>query len=456
MFEVRALPKVFSRGWWFLIGGVAILALTAFTRAWELDRAKRYVFDEVYHVVTARLMAENDPRAFEWWHPPPEPNTAIDWLHPPLAKYTQAVFINVLGDNEWGWRASSVTFGVLTVLATMLLTHSLFRSRVATLAAGVFALSDGLLLVMSRITMNDIHVTTFLIFGFWAYWERLHAKSAQQRKWWVASVLFMGLAMGSKWSGLFGFGVIIGLEFLNILWRKSQHTFKVRQLGWWVAGIAAGPILYLASYTQMFLQGKGWAHLKELHEQIWAYQTTLTATHPYQSRPLEWFLNVRPVWMFVKYDDGAIANIYAFANPIFSVLVWVAVGYVLTISLWGWWSVWKYGWKSLATPIRAWLSPFTYASIIFFAVWLPWIVSPRIMFFYHYTPAIPLACVLVAGVWTQLWREFPLRGVFHWAVLPIPLLLCLAVFVLWYPHWTGMPVTPEFANQVYFLLPSWK
>src|SRR6185369_7985242 len=57
------------------------------------------------------------------------------------------------------------------------------------------------------------------------------------------------------------------------------------------------------------------SHFSELHHQIWWYQTNLKATHGYQSRPLQWFLDLRPVWMYVKYDGNTIANIYSQGNP---------------------------------------------------------------------------------------------------------------------------------------------
>lgn len=95
-------------------GGTVLLFILAFaylTRMYQLNIPERYMFDEVYHAVTSKLIAQNDPRAFEWWNPPPEPDTAVDWLHPPIAKYTQAFFILIFGDNSFGWRYSSVLFG---------------------------------------------------------------------------------------------------------------------------------------------------------------------------------------------------------------------------------------------------------------------------------------------------------------------------------------------------------
>ena len=82
--------------------GFTILLLSVFlfafvTRVYRLSQPSSYYFDEVYHAVTAKLVARGDERAFEWWNEAPEPDTAVDWLHPPLAKYTQALGMLVFG-----------------------------------------------------------------------------------------------------------------------------------------------------------------------------------------------------------------------------------------------------------------------------------------------------------------------------------------------------------------------
>ena len=38
----------------------------------------------------------------------------------------------------------------------------------------------------------------------------------------------------------------------------------------------------------------------------------------------------------------------------------------------------------------------------YFCLWLPWILSPRIMYFHHYLPALPCLWVLTGGTVCQL------------------------------------------------------
>src|SRR3989344_5431728 len=130
---------------------IFIILLTLFSlaiRLFRIGEPDHYYFDEVYHVVTARAYANNEPAAYDPFSPPPEEGTAYDWLHPPLA-----------------WRLPSVIFGTALVPATFILAFLLFGSTVAVFAALVIAF-ENLTLVMSRITMNDIFLTFFVVCSF--------------------------------------------------------------------------------------------------------------------------------------------------------------------------------------------------------------------------------------------------------------------------------------------------
>jgi dolichyl-phosphate-mannose--protein O-mannosyl transferase len=73
------------------------------------------------------------------------------------------------------------------------------------------------------------------------------------------------------------------------------------------------------------------------------------------------------------------------------------------------------------------------------------------MFFYHYTPAVPLLSIILAYWVKQLLGKK--KGVLLAGAV---LLIVLNVFILFFPNWTGLPVTNAFANGIYFRIPSWK
>lgn len=489
---------------------LVIILLFAFTtRIIRLDYPKTYVFDEVYHAVTAKLINRNDPQAYEWTAPAPEPNTAIDWLHPPLAKYTQALGMKVFGENSFGWRISSVVFGVFVIWATYLLAQELFQKRLLSLAAAFLASLDGLLLVQSRIAMNDIHVTFFILLTlllYVRYWKKKQLSLVAHAPNWpetlgktiFASVLVglsAGLALGTKWSGFFvlvTYGIVeilhLGYQVFQAFKSGSTSTF-VRHVVVTLTTILPLAILpfviYVLSYAHMFAQGKSFwcgdeapipnlcylekitnpqtgniifegyiSHFFMLHRQIFWYQTNLEATHPFQSRPAQWFLNLRPVWYYVSYPSaGMIENIYALGNPAIFWLGAAAVigslAYVLSTLT-----------AKLVNPqqihkLPPLLLPLTFVLLAYFLMWLPWQASPRIMFFYHYTPAVPLLCIIVSFWLYKLW-QLPLASHSNKNLVLGCVAIIAVVFGVFYPQWTGLPVSQEFANRVYFSIPSWK
>jgi len=448
---------------------VSILTFAGVSRLWRLAFPNEYYFDEVYHVVTAKLMAHNDPRAYEWWHPAPEPKTAIDWLHPPLAKLFQALSMLLVGDSSFGWRLSSALFGVGVIALIYFLARKLKFSQKVSLLAAALASFDGLLLTMSRITMNDIHVTFFIVLALWLY---LHWREQPtfKRALWIG--LAAGAAVASKWSGVFVLAPIL----FDQLWQVLQIKIKRKSLPLssrlvlLASLILLIPTVYLASYGQMFIQGHGWQHLKELHQQIWWYQTNLTATHPYQSTPLQWILNLRPVYTYTDNPgEGLMRHMYIQGNPI---LLWGALIAVL-------WSlssllVWGGSWiqltldaldaksKKAITLQKKRLAelkketrvagPIIFLLVAYFSMWIVWTNSPRIMFFYHYTPALPFLFILLSFWLTKLidhsrWGKIVGYGFVIMAVL---------TFAIFWPNWTGLAVPNQPFSDIYFSIKSWR
>ena len=109
-----------------------------------------------------------------------------------------------VGSNAFAWRISGVAFGSVLVGLIYLLAATMFsRRRIAVLAA-TFVAVDGMSYVMSRISMNDIFVATFIVAAylvFWQVWSGRWARSA----WWAIPLVgvLIGLAAASKWVGIY-------------------------------------------------------------------------------------------------------------------------------------------------------------------------------------------------------------------------------------------------------------
>jgi len=413
---------------------ILVLSLIIFAfafRVFRLSIPTNYIFDEVYHVPTLRAYSQNNPAGYEWWQTAPEPNTAYDWLHPPLAKLIQAVSVKILGDHSFAWRFPSAVFGTLSILALYFFTLTLFKNKqLALLAAFIFSL-DGLQLTMSRIAMNDIFVTTWTIFSLAFFFKYINSKSKQSNKFLFLTGLFTGLALATKWSALFLYPIFLIFLLPKII--KSKKLIKnLLFTTYYLLFIPL--IIYLLSYSQFFLQGHTLEQFRQLNQQIINYQTTLKATHDYQSTAAQWPLLLKPVWFHVDYNKTSTAHIYNLGNPIIFWSALIAVFY----------SIAKLFSKAFNSS-----QPLPYSVISYFFLWAPWILSPRILFFHHYLPALPFICLILA------WSLWQLKPPFKKPIISSFLLLTFAVFIFFYPLNTAVPI-PARLLKYWFWLPTWK
>ena len=388
---------------WVLVG---ILIFAAVTRFYNLGTPPEMYFDEVYHAFTAKLVLHSDPKAWEWWNPHPE-GFAYEWTHPPLAKLGMALGMAILGENAWGWRSVQAFLGVGCVYLVYLIAKKLFDDEwLALFSAGIYAL-DGLVLVMSRIGMNDTYFLFFMLWSLYLFFK--------DKNFW--SALTFGLAVASKWSAIYA------VPIYGVYWLLHWRNFKKSYL-WF---LLLPPLVYVASYWQMFVTGHGWEIFTGVQQQMWWYHTNLKATHAYTSLWYTWPFDIRPVYMYTSSEvNNMVARIYNLGNPM---VFWAGLVSVFSLVL----VFVKNRSKNVLLVI--------FAYFIFF---VPWALSPRIMFFYHYLPSIPFMCIALGYVLRKNLR------------LAIGILaICLLVFIYFYPHWAGLQV-PLWLDKSYYWFASWR
>ncbi len=396
---------------------VLILILSTFLHLFRLDFPNAYVFDEVYHGFTAKEYLKGNIEAWEWWTTPP-PGVAFEWTHPPLAKEIMTASMFLLGSTDpWAWRLPGALLGIFCTFLMYLLGKRLFNKElIANLSAFLFSL-EGLVLVQSRTGMNDIYVVTAIL---------LTVLMLLNKKYLWASI-FVGLALSSKWTGLYLIGISIIYLLFTKAWKKS-YLFIVVPL-----------IIYMISYTPFFLYGHKFSQFIDfdslfkcqliklenpcpytygLQNQMLSYHTNLIATHDYASKAWTWPLNLYPVWYYVQYfPNGYTANIFASGNPL---LFWFGFGSIFVVA----WDYFKTRNKVLLIILLG-----------FFGFWLPWFSSPRIMFLYHFSPSIPFLCLALAYQLAELYNHPKHRSIFYLLIGTI-----IVSFIFVYPMLTGIPL----------------
>ena len=383
-----------------------ILVFSFLSRTLWLGSPKNEYFDEVYHAFTARQILHGKVEPWEWWNTSPE-GFAYEWTHPPLAKLGMVVGMLIFGENSFGWRIPGAMMGVGSVLLVYLIAKKIFKDELlGILSAGAFSL-DGLPLVMSRIGMNDSYLLFFVLLSIYLFLTD---------KLFLSAIAF-GLAISSKWSGVWVLPILFVSHFV------FKKKIKINYL-WF---LALPPAVYLATYIPMFLTGHGIDIFWGMQKQMWWYHTQLKATHPYTSAWWSWPLLARPIYLYTSEEvAGVVSRIYAMGNPIifWGGLASIIISFVYAL---------KFRIKKLALIIFSYL--------VFF---VPWAASPRIMFLYHYLPSIPFLAIALGYI---LRRNLKLI---------VPAVTIALLFSLYfYPHWAGLSV-PISLDKSYYWFSSWR
>lgn len=403
-------------------------------RLYRITEPNHYYFDEVYHAVTAEAYAQNNPAPYDPFSPAPKAGTAYDWLHPPLAKLIQAASIKIIGDKPLGWRLPSVIVGTAIIPVTFLLAYILFGPIAAIFAATTIAF-ENLTFVMSRITMNDAFIDLFSLCGF--IFAALYAKEKRLNLL-ILTSLFLGLAVASKWTGLYAIGAVgLYLGYLDLKERKIN--IKLGLL------IIIPAIMYIGSYGQFWIQGHSIQQFIDLHKQIWWYQNRHDLKHSYGTTPIfcvpqgldgprtfcPWILDARGVYFSYEQYGPKAGFIYALGNPL---VLWVGIIGISYI-------IGKY--------IEERNDKFLLILLGYFVFWLPWIFTPRILFFYHYLPSIPFLAVGLGYCFKEIYKT----------KLMVVSLFIIGLFILsflyFYPITSGLPIDPTSIGN-YMWLSTWR
>ncbi|MBI2020350.1 phospholipid carrier-dependent glycosyltransferase [Candidatus Daviesbacteria bacterium] len=380
---------------------ITILVLALFLRLFRIDYPNKFIFDEVYHAFTAKEYLHGSKEAWEYWTTPP-PGVAYEWTHPPLAKEIMASsMFTFRSEDGWAWRLPGALLGVLSIYLIYLIGMKLFNNQLISLLSSFIFSLDGLNFVQSRIGMNDIYFITFMLLSLLFFLNKKFFISA----------IFFGLSISSKWAAIYLIAMYAVLLF------KDKQLIKLSFF------VIVAPIIYLLTYIPFFLLGHTPLQFIEVQQQMWWYHTGLKATHDYTSAWWSWPINLKPVWYFVDYGENTIANIFASGNP---ALFWMGAASLLL-------TFWE------AAKKRA--GNLTIIVLGFLIFWLPWSISPRIMFLYHYAPSIPF---LALSLGYQLSKALSDRQTKKLAIALVILIILSFIFI--FPFLTAIHIPKQFVN----------
>ncbi|MFI8534096.1 dolichyl-phosphate-mannose--protein mannosyltransferase [Streptomyces aquilus] len=464
MWAALGLPKTLTDrlGRWSGWGGPLLVTLFAgVLRFWHLGSPKAVIFDETYYAKDAWAIVH---RGFEvsWDKNANDvildvgskvkiPADAAYVVHPPVGKYVIGLGELMFGFDPFGWRFMTALLGTLSVLMLCRIGRRIFRSTFLGCLAGALMAVDGLAFVMARTSLLDGVLMFFVLAAFGCLVvdrdrtrEKLaaalpvdadgHARPDRhvaettrfgRRPWrWLAG-LMLGLAIGTKWNGLY---IMAAFCVMAVLWdvgsRKvagARHPYVAvlkHDLGLtFLATIPVAIATYLLSWLGWILSptdGTGgyyrnwaatdgkdsswswlfpdwWRSLWHYEHQVYEFHVGLNSPHTYQSNPWSWIVDGRPVSYFyespaagkdgcpVDATEKCAREVLAIGTP----LLWWAAAFAVLYVLWRWFfrRDWRAG--AIACGIAA--------------GYLPWFMyQERTIFFFYAVVFLPFLCLAVA------------------------------------------------------------
>ncbi|WP_327149650.1 dolichyl-phosphate-mannose--protein mannosyltransferase [Nocardia sp. NBC_01329] len=507
-------PTDTARGWVVTLFLTVIAAITRFTMLNYPTDAGTPVFDEKHYA----------PQGWQFLTGGIEDNPGYGLVvHPPVGKQMIAVGEALFGYNGWGWRFSAALAGTVLILLVIRIVRRMTRSTMLGALAGIMLIADGTTFVSSRIGMLDIFITVFVTAAFGCLIvdrdqmrARLARADAEGRigetpwgprlgvRWWrFGAGVLLGLACGTKWSGLY---FIAAFGLMSVLFdlfarrtygvRKPVYGTAVRDLGPALYALVLIPLgVYLASYAAWFRSetavyrymtgnpsapedgigdGGFWSQvMPDAMRSLWYFQSrTLTFHseltnsagnhHPWESKPWTWPMGLRPM-LYYYADDGVtgcgqtecVKAVMLVGTP---ALWWVS----LPVLAWGFWRwIVRRDWR--------------YAAVLtaYGAALLPWFLTLDRQMYYFYAvtlaPFLVMAVALVLGDILGTARRPVARGPggmflpaepserHSLGLLAVCLYLGLVIanFIWLWPILTGLPITA--GNwQDHLWLPSWR
>ncbi|HTV75128.1 MAG TPA: phospholipid carrier-dependent glycosyltransferase [Candidatus Acidoferrales bacterium] len=275
-------------------------------------------------------------------------------------------------------------------------------------------------------------------------------------RWMFVLAVSAGLLGACKWNGLFDFFVVwvlvaavvlqpyltpllrgIGLQARQTpaLW-GNPYGFSFDLVA--AAMLFIGGTIYVLCYIPYFSLGHTLTDLIGLQKQMFFYHYDLHATHPYSSKWWQWPLLQIPIsYYYADSRHGLAASnpaacclkeILALPNP---VVWWTGL---ISVPLLAWWA-WFERNKGYALLVTAYMLQ-----------WLPWILSPRISFEYHFFPNLAIICLADTVLLQRIWHRASTNVVVGKLTLPqvavcAYLAAVIGAFIFWYPVVAGTPET---------------
>ena len=154
---------------------------------------------------------------------------AYEWSHPPLGKLIMAIPILLFGFSPFTYRFMGNIAGILLIPAMYILAKKLFKNRSYAILAAIIMTFDNFHMAHTRMGTVDSFLVLFILLSVIFMHDYLILKKEdsfkQKTKYLLLSGFFIGLAIATKWTGLYA-GLGLAIVFFINLYRQYENNIK--------------------------------------------------------------------------------------------------------------------------------------------------------------------------------------------------------------------------------------
>ena len=374
-------------------------------------------FDEIYHGRTA----------FEFIHH----LKTYETTHPHIGKILISLGIRMFGMNPFGWRFSSAIMGILLIPFMYLFALRLTRKSLFAGITTLLTVADFMHFSLSREATIDAHVALFIIMMYYfmlAYLQEPDKDTKRAYTYLALSGISMGLGCGTKFTGVYaglGLGIIFVIYTLKHFPKKTWKKLLVICVTFFMAVPA---LIYSLGFIPV-VDGEKNLLTRVIvgTKSMFEYHSNLEATHYYGCPWYTWLYDGKPILESHEIVGDKISSISIMSNPL---ICWVIVPCIIYLA------------------VRSFRKKDNKAAILiiaYLAQLVPWIPISRVLFIYHYYPALLFGILIIGYTISCIWNSYTS------ALIIIYLIAVLLAFVYFYPAFSGHPVSSECLTRLKWL-----
>jgi dolichyl-phosphate-mannose--protein O-mannosyl transferase len=322
----------------------------------------------------------------------------VMWQHPKLRNILEYFTLQTFGSNIVGLRFVSVSLGTLTIPALGLVARKVTKSDAAALLCAFFLTIDCVHIDLSRQAVHEIYMPFFTLV---ALYMALHYLDAKNSMWLIASGVFFGLGLASKWYvALPQFVTILMLAYGCVKEAGMNFAEKGKEILFYCSALIFIPItVYILTYLPWMLhRGYGLGEWLDTQRIMYAENLVHQGFNPIlveilDKQPLLWF--IRPVaFVDFVFGKGEPIILLGMTNPFVWLLTLPAVCYLMY----------------RVVKIRNWNDIFLVS--LFWCSYLPFALAQNRLIAVNSALAVaPFAFVIVAFIVVTLLKDKPYRTI---------------------------------------------